>query len=714
MGAANSSLAAHFVAAPDTYTLTASSDPAAGGSISLNPAGGSYSAGTTVTATATAAAGYRFDHWEGGGTTNPLSVTMDASKSVLAHFVRVTHAVTVSASPTVGGTINGAGVYYEGTTATLTANPAEGYQFDHWQGGSTTNPLSVTVDSDKTVIAFFTLLPGNYTLSVSSNPASGGSVTLDPPGGAYPAGTVVTLTAVPATGYKFNGWNGAASGTATSVQVTMTSNNKTVTAYFGTLPGMCALSVGAQPAAGGTITLQPPGGVYAVGTPVMVTANPAPGYNFAFWDGGITRRIVTVLMDDDKEFTAHFLSTTDTFTLTAVCFPPEGGSVSFDPPGGVYPSSTKVVCTVTAAPGWQFMYWSGDSNSPRLKKAVTMNHDKTVKAHFKLADAHYAQPDPTPYWVDFQGRVKVSGVDAPPGDEIAVYSQGLLCGRLVVGQTGQYSSLHVYGDDPTTPLKDGATPGEALTFKIWDPSTREEYVAQATAVTGEQPPQWTQNGDSWTVDLDCFCRQDISLHRGWNLFSFGIGTCYYSSAQPPSVPMLTGIQFVQVAGIEDALASIAGKYVAVRAFDQNGAHTYDAGSPEFSDLDYLAPGYGYYIKVTEDCTLSFSGYAVSPQAALELHEGHNLVGCWADRVRFSGSYPGVQFAALGSAPPEVEVPLVNLFPSLSPDSYDFVRGFDVNGGHTLDQSVPDYSDLSYTGPGYGYWVKMKAAGSLSY
>lgn len=52
-----------------------------------------------------------------------------------------------------------------------------------------------------------------------------GSVELDPPGGVYPEGTVVTLTAEPAPGFEFRGWSGDLSGDAspTTLRVDSTS-----------------------------------------------------------------------------------------------------------------------------------------------------------------------------------------------------------------------------------------------------------------------------------------------------------------------------------------------------------------------------------------------------------------------------------------------------------------------------------------------------------
>jgi uncharacterized repeat protein (TIGR02543 family) len=67
-----------------------------------------------------------------------------------------------------------------------------------------------------------------YELSVT---AENGSVSVSPENEFYPPGTQITLTATPAEGYEFAGWDGDVSGTSPSITVTMNSD-KQVTANF--------------------------------------------------------------------------------------------------------------------------------------------------------------------------------------------------------------------------------------------------------------------------------------------------------------------------------------------------------------------------------------------------------------------------------------------------------------------------------------------------
>ncbi|KXA94407.1 hypothetical protein AKJ65_04515 [candidate division MSBL1 archaeon SCGC-AAA259E19] len=85
---------------------------------------------------------------------------MDSDKSVEAHFIRV-YNLSKSLDPSKGGTISispSGGTYEEGTEVTVTAEPASGYEFDHWSGdlSGASGTKTVTLNSDMSVTAYFT------------------------------------------------------------------------------------------------------------------------------------------------------------------------------------------------------------------------------------------------------------------------------------------------------------------------------------------------------------------------------------------------------------------------------------------------------------------------------------------------------------------------------------------------------------------------------
>lgn len=143
-----------------------------------------------------------------------------------------TYTLSVSASPSGAGSVAPAGGEYEpGVQVTLTASPSSGYTFDYWSGSAsgTTPTTTVTMNSDKSLTAHFKSTAQMYTLTISINPSAAGSVS--PSGGEYESGDQITLTASPASGYIFDHWSGASSGTASTITITMDSD-KTVTANF--------------------------------------------------------------------------------------------------------------------------------------------------------------------------------------------------------------------------------------------------------------------------------------------------------------------------------------------------------------------------------------------------------------------------------------------------------------------------------------------------
>jgi uncharacterized repeat protein (TIGR02543 family) len=298
---ANKSVTASFTAVTQ-YTLSVTATT--GGSVTLNPPGGTYASGTTVTLTAVPAAGYAFTGWSGAltGTANPTTLLMNANKSVTASFAPTTQ-YTVTVSPSTGGSITlspSGGTYPAGTTITVTAVPASGYRFGSWGGSlsGTTNPTTLLVNGNKTVSATFIR---QYTLTTSMT--GSGSVTLSPSGGVYDAGTVVTLTAVPSNSVaSFLGWGGALSGTTNPTTIVMDAN-KSVTATF-TQTYTLSVSIRRK----GSVTLSPPGGTYVAGTTVTLTATPAAGYVFGGWSGALTglTNPAALLMNGNKSVTATF------------------------------------------------------------------------------------------------------------------------------------------------------------------------------------------------------------------------------------------------------------------------------------------------------------------------------------------------------------------------------------------------------------------------
>ncbi len=116
-----------------TYTITTSANPTAGGTVS---GGGNYIYNETCTLTASANAGYTFVNWTKNSqqvsTSATYSFTVTESGNYVANFSLNSYTITVTASPSNGGMVSGGGSYNHGSSCTLTASPNTGYTFTNW------------------------------------------------------------------------------------------------------------------------------------------------------------------------------------------------------------------------------------------------------------------------------------------------------------------------------------------------------------------------------------------------------------------------------------------------------------------------------------------------------------------------------------------------------------------------------------------------------
>jgi uncharacterized repeat protein (TIGR02543 family) len=155
------------------------------------------------------------------------------------------------------------------------------------------------MNASKSVTANF-VKAGPFKVTVTK--LGSGTVVLNPPDSVYYGGTVVTLTARAAPGFKFTGWTGDFTGTTNPVQLMITAN-MSLTAAFKAVFNLTVEVTGS-----GAVTLSLSGRAYEDGTKVTLTASPAAGYQFVEWRGDLfgATNPATIVMNTNKRVTAVF------------------------------------------------------------------------------------------------------------------------------------------------------------------------------------------------------------------------------------------------------------------------------------------------------------------------------------------------------------------------------------------------------------------------
>jgi len=246
--------------------------------------------------------------------------------------------------------------------------------------------------------------------SIALNTIGSGNIALDSPSGVYRTGATATLTAMPAPGFQFTGWSGDLAGSINPATLTINAN-KSVTASFTALPPPRALTV--NTVGSGSVASNPAHEFYDDGTTVILTATPAAGFQFTGWSGdlGDATNPATLTMNADKNVTATFTvlpPVQHTLTVNTV----GSGSVSLNPPGGIYNEGMAVVLIPQSGTGFQFSGWSGDLTGAQNPATITMSANKTVSATFTSANVNLAKRRPITASSVYSGKPPENAVDS--------------------------------------------------------------------------------------------------------------------------------------------------------------------------------------------------------------------------------------------------------------------------------------------------------------
>ena len=219
--------------------------------------------------------------------------------------------VSLSANNSSYGSVSGGGTVKDGATTTITATPKEGYRFVKWSNGLTNATETITVTSDLTLVAEFEETAKNWTVTLSANNNSYGSVS---GGGTVKDGETTTITATPKSGYKFVKWsNGLTNATET---ITVTSDTTLVAEFVVGNDNAWKVTISANNYEYGSIgwsyktydiiTLVDGSTAYVNGAIITISAEPKFGYRFVKWSNGLTNTTETITITSDTVIVAEF------------------------------------------------------------------------------------------------------------------------------------------------------------------------------------------------------------------------------------------------------------------------------------------------------------------------------------------------------------------------------------------------------------------------
>jgi uncharacterized repeat protein (TIGR02543 family) len=165
-----------------------------------------------------------------------------------------------------------------GTTVTFKVAGVTAHESTTWESGEIDYNFNLTIDSLSGV---------NYALTMAVAPNATGTATDVTHASPYAAGIVVSIKAVPATGYHFSHWTAVpavvfGNANAASTTFTMPAADVTVTANFA-VGAAYTLTMAASPFVGGTATDVTGASPYTEGTVVSIQAVPASEYQFVGW-----------------------------------------------------------------------------------------------------------------------------------------------------------------------------------------------------------------------------------------------------------------------------------------------------------------------------------------------------------------------------------------------------------------------------------------------
>ena len=417
--------------------------------------------------------------------------------------------ITATSANETMGTVTGGGNYRNGTKATLTATPNEGYHFVKWSNDVTENPYTFAVDKDLALTATFDAKEYNLIYMVDGVEYKKVPVKF---------GSTITPEAFPTkVGYTFSGWG--------EIPATMPTSDVTVNGTF---------AINKY-----TFTFDADGGSEVAGITQdynsAITAPTAPtktGYTFAGWVPAIPETVPAENMSFKAQWTINqYTLTFDADNGTEATVITQDFGTKFDSPAAptktgytfagwdsevpeTIPAENKSFKALWTINQYTFTF---DADGGSDVAAITQNYGTKIESP--------AAPTKTGY--TFAGWVPAIP-ETVPAENMSFKAQWTINQYSLTFDAGNGTEATVITQDYGTKFETPADPTrEGYTFAGWDMDIPETIPAENMNFTAK----WIAN--QYTLTFDSDGGSDVAA----------ITQDYGTKIETPAAPTKTGYTF---------------------------------------------------------------------------------------------------------------------------------------------------------------------------